>query len=231
MNDASGEPGKTPEYLALPAHRGSVQADPPSPILVGLFTETATNKNLDLFLQGPSRNQKQEEGEITPSRVDEGMSAIVNNLGATTVDSLAKMFVDEVDESSGRRKRPTVANLPKVVILHGSRAQDVTEEQTTQIQEGIVKLVDGIPEGDFVPRFHETYRTKGVLKVICADTQSEGWLGERLPTLAMWEGSGLTIVGFDELPKFVRVSAFLPGPAPADKKTILGRLEKQNPGH
>ncbi|CAL1681169.1 unnamed protein product [Lasius platythorax] len=45
----------------------------------------------------------------------------------------------------------------------------------------------------------------------------------------MWEGSGLTIVGFVEFPKFVRVSAFLPGPAPADKKTILGKLEKQNP--
>ncbi|KMQ88381.1 hypothetical protein RF55_12147 [Lasius niger] len=45
----------------------------------------------------------------------------------------------------------------------------------------------------------------------------------------MWEGSGLTIVGFDEFPKFVRVSAFLPGPAPADKKTILGKLERQNP--
>ncbi|KMQ88382.1 apoptosis-enhancing nuclease [Lasius niger] len=169
------------------------------------------------------------------------MSAIVNNLGATTGDSPAKMLVDEVDESSGRRKRPSgtarrkmkkarvaegegfkeppstpgiapksdsgtakrqrpeketppevavkrprsqggppgsyataVADLAKIAILHDSRAQDVTEEQTTQIQEGIVGLVDGIPEGDFVPRFHETYRTKGVLKIICADTQSEG---------------------------------------------------------
>ena len=97
------------------------------------------------------------------------------------------------------------------------------------IQEGLMEVVDGIPVGDFTPRFQETYLHRGSLKVTCVDKQSAIWLKGQVRNLRKWEGADLEVIEAHELLKYVRVMAWIPG-APMDTAVMLRRLEKLNSG-
>ena len=68
------------------------------------------------------------------------------------------------------------SELPKLAIVHSAQREDIMKEQSVMIEEGLMEVVDGIPVGDFTPRFQETYLHRGSLKVTCADKQSAIWL-------------------------------------------------------
>lgn len=139
------------------------------------------------------------------------------------------------------RKRPRVSgtertsyaavasNLPRLAIIQAGLREELTKDQSVLVQEGLMGVVDEIPSGGFVPRFEETYLHRGALKVVCADQQTATWLREQAVNLKKWEGADLQVVDADDLPKYVRVMAWLPGP-PIETDTALKRLEKQNPG-
>ena len=44
--------------------------------------------------------------------------------------------------------------------------------------------------------------------MVCHDEMSKDWLTARVPTLVVWEGSRLKIVGLDALPTYKRVVAW-----------------------
>lgn len=122
-----------------------------------------------------------------------------------------------------------VSNLPRLAIIQAGLREEITKEQSILVQEGLMGIVDEIPCGGFIPRFQETYLHRGVLKVVCADQQTATWLRDQVVNLRKWEGADLQVVDMDDLPKYVRVMAWLPGPA-VETATALKRLEKQNPG-
>ena len=121
------------------------------------------------------------------------------------------------------------SGLPRVAILHSDRGREITAGEGCLIEDGLVELLDGLGEGDFIPRFQDTHVYRGTLRVTCADTQSEGWLRQNVPRIVKWEGARLDVLGVNELPKIVKVIAHFPG-REKDPKVLLARLERQNPG-
>ena len=69
------------------------------------------------------------------------------------------------------------------------------------IHGSLMMIVDGIPEGGFLPRFNETYLSRGALKVVCADQQTAVWLRGKVGSLREWEGAKLQTVKQKDLPR------------------------------
>ena len=65
--------------------------------------------------------------------------------------------------------------------------------------------------------------------MVCHDELTKDWLAARVPTLAMWEGSRLKLVGLDALPAYRRVVVWFPGPA-EDAEQYLLQLHRLNQG-
>jgi hypothetical protein len=87
--------------------------------------------------------------------------------------------------------------------------------------------VDELPEEGFTPRLVDSYCTKGVAIMVCHDIMTRDWLISKVPTLEIWEGSRLKVVGLDALLTFKRVAAWFPGPV-VDMERYFLRLSRLN---
>ena len=115
------------------------------------------------------------------------------------------------------------------VISENYPESQIAKENFTDIQRAIGRLVDELPEEGFTPRLVDSYWAKGAAIMVCHDELTKDWLAARVPTLVVWEGSRLKIVGLDALPTYKRVVAWFLGPA-EDAERYLLRLHSLNQG-
>jgi hypothetical protein len=59
------------------------------------------------------------------------------------------------------------------------------------------------------PRLTDSYWTKGAANVVCQDKGTKDWLAGKVPTLTVWEGFRLKMVGLDALPTYKRMVTWL----------------------
>jgi hypothetical protein len=65
--------------------------------------------------------------------------------------------------------------------------------------------------------------------MVCQDEETRDWLAARVPTLVVWEGSRLKMVGLGALPTYERVVAWFPGPV-EDLERYFQWLHRLNQG-
>ena len=115
------------------------------------------------------------------------------------------------------------------VVCENYPESQIAKENFTDIQRAIGRLVDELPEEGFTPRLVDSYWAKGAAIMVCHDELTKDWLAARVPTLVVWEGSRLKIVGLDALPTYKRVVAWFLGPA-EDAEWYLLQLRRLNQG-
>ena len=96
------------------------------------------------------------------------------------------------------------------------------------MQREIGRLVDQLPEG-LAPWPVDSYWAKRAAIMVCHNESTKGWLAAKVPTLPVWEGSRLKLVGLHALPTYSRVVASFPGPA-EDAERYLLRLRRLKQG-
>jgi hypothetical protein len=102
-------------------------------------------------------------------------------------------------------------------------------ENFLDIQWAIGRLVDELPEEGFTPRLIDSYWTKGAAITVGCNVTTRDGLTSKVPTLEVWEGSRLKVVGLDALPTFKRVEAWFPGHV-QDTELYFLRLCRLNRG-
>ena len=81
--------------------------------------------------------------------------------------------------------------------------------------------MDELPEEGLTPRLVDSYWAKGAAIMVCHNEATKDFLAARVPTLSVWEGSRLKVVGLDALPSYRRVVAWFPGPAEDAERYLL----------
>lgn len=125
--------------------------------------------------------------------------------------------------------RAAQGGLRMAIICDGYPKEQVSNENFSNIQRAIGRLVDELPEEGFTPKLLDTYWTKGAVVAVCQDEETRDWLGKEVPNMKAWEGSRLRMVGLEALPTYKRVVGWFPGPV-EDTERLLARLRRLNRG-
>ena len=80
--------------------------------------------------------------------------------------------------------------------------------------------MDELPEERFTTRLADSYWSKGAAIMVCQDEPTKDGLAAKVPTLEVWEGSMLKIVGLDALPNYKGVVTWLSGPLEHRRGTL-----------
>ena len=89
--------------------------------------------------------------------------------------------------------------------------------------------MDELPDEGFTLRLIDTHWTKVAAVMVCQDEETKDWLTAKVPTLTVWEGSRLKMVGLDALPTYKRVAPWFPGPV-EDMEHYFQQLHRLNQG-
>jgi hypothetical protein len=103
----------------------------------------------------------------------------------------------------------------------------IPREKFVDIQKGVDRLADGLPEEGFTLQLLNAYWSKRAVIMVCQDQETCDWFARSAPTLTAWEGSRFKLVEMDALPIFKRITAWFPGP-PDDTETLFMRLRRLN---
>lgn len=75
-----------------------------------------------------------------------------------------------------------------------------------------------------VPRCEENKLVSGAMRVVCTSSYSRHWLERNVPKIAasqLWPGATLSVINFDNLPKPIKCSVFLPSIQAPNKGSLL----------
>jgi hypothetical protein len=115
-------------------------------------------------------------------------------------------------------------------VVVRDKHKELEEGQFTSLYEQFVRKVISTPCASGVPlAFEGCGLHNGMLSMRCANDRTLRWVFEAVPTLRTWEGAELECLLFSDLPRRIRGSVFVPGPA-LEPSEILKGLENQNPG-
>lgn len=104
--------------------------------------------------------------------------------------------------------------------------ENLTEEQLELLQSSILNEITKIADGDFQPQFHDCFKRRGNLIIVCNNQDSVDWLKKTVPTIKPWETADCHALEPTEVPNLMDILLTLP--KDIDTEVLLRRIEKQN---
>ncbi|XP_059616928.1 uncharacterized protein LOC132261913 [Phlebotomus argentipes] len=116
-----------------------------------------------------------------------------------------------------------------VIIDQNGLNQQMDREQATMVESKLTKkLMKAVKSGTSVQFETQEYDGK-FLRFTCANQETCDWLSTAVENIGkLWEGASLSVVREEDLPKFCRVTAFIPG-KDISQVTCQNTLAVQNP--
>ncbi|XP_057660609.1 uncharacterized protein LOC130896476 [Diorhabda carinulata] len=124
---------------------------------------------------------------------------------------------------------PTTKDVSKVIVPVNYPLNFFTTEQLDKLQTDILKEIDKIPIGSFMPQFISCIKDRGALKFNCNNLPSSEWLKTTIPTLENWQDVEMLILDPEAIPVRSTLQLWIPGPV-EEPDQVLERLERQNKG-
>lgn len=119
------------------------------------------------------------------------------------------------------------------IVPDGFPASLINEEQSELIKSALLaalnRAVAEFPAGSPAPRFSGVNLRGGSVRAACADQFTMNWLKRVVANSVLWEGAKLKVIEAKDLPKPIRVMAWVPGPR-EEPELVLRKLSFQNPG-
>ena len=82
------------------------------------------------------------------------------------------------------------------------------------------------------PMFRSWTYSGEIIRIVCEDDNTLGWLTKAVEDLRPWQNAALTVVRIDRLPRLTKATLWIPMEADSDhedKEVVIGRLAGQNP--
>ena len=159
-----------------------------------------------------------------------GVREGVASLSSTEEAEKKRPKKDDPPQTSKKGGTYASAALPRVTLTCGDHlGKEMPAELCNKIREAIVERVLSTKEGDFAPRFSDSFPRKGTMVFVCADAGTKEWLekcaGEIIPAPDM----RLRVVRPEDIPKLHKVGVFLP-PGVKNAENLLKAIRVQNGG-
>ncbi|XP_072396124.1 uncharacterized protein [Diabrotica undecimpunctata] len=123
----------------------------------------------------------------------------------------------------------TSKDISKVIVPKNYPLEFFNTEQLDKLQSDILKEIDNIPDGSFMPQFLSCLKERGALKFNCNNLASAEWLRTTVPTLENWKDEDISILDPETVPVRSTLQLWIPG-AVEEPEQVLERLERQNKG-
>lgn len=123
----------------------------------------------------------------------------------------------------------TTKEISKLIVPSKYPLAFLTMEQLNKLYADILKEIDKIPTGSFMPQFLNCSKERGALNFQCNNIPSAEWLRTTVPFLEDWKDSDIVIMDPIDVPQRSTLQLWIPGPA-EEPDQVLERLERQNKG-
>lgn len=157
-------------------------------------------------LKRQARTAANASGEALQNRTEEQRS---KRQASSSLDVPEKQ--DRLKRSKTEGSYASVAShLPRVVLTWGDyMGGQMPEDVCTLLKEAVVSKVLSIPDGDFVPKFPDSFPRKGTVVFVCEDNETKTWLENVAEDLDLGQELKVRVVKPEEL-KVTKVMVRLP---------------------